>query len=221
MITINIDGKDCVAVHGVTIIDAARASGIDIPALGYDPRVSPPSNFEAAFIEVIDGGKTRFVSATSTPVEDGMVVRTQSDALQSYRKIYLQALLRHHWGDCIAPCVLRCPAHIDIQKYIYHVNCGNFTEALAVIKDSNPLPAVCGRVCPHPCESDCRRNALDGAVNINGIKRFVADWDTFQMEPYKPVCPPDTGHKIAIIGAGPAGLTAAWFLRRIDRKSVV
>ena len=221
MITVNIDGKDFMTVNGLTIIDAARSYGIDIPALGYDPRVSPPSNFEAAFVELTDGVKTRFVSATSTPVEDGMVIRTQSEALQSYRQIYLQSLLRHHYGDCIAPCVLRCPAHIDIQKYIYHVNCGNFPEALAVIKDSNPLPAVCGRVCPHPCEADCRRNALDGAVNINGIKRFVADWDTFQLEPYQPACLPDTGHKIAIIGAGPAGLSAAWFLRRLGHAVTI
>ena len=214
MITVNIDGKDCKTVNGLTIIDVARSSGIDIPALGYDPRVSPPSNFEASFVEIADGEHTRFVSATSTNAADGMVIRTQTAALISYRKIYLQALLRHHYGDCIAPCVLRCPAHIDIQKYIYHVTCGNFPEALAVIKDSNPLPAVCGRVCPHPCETDCRRNAQDGAVNINGIKRFVAEWDLYQPNSYRPVCLPDTGKKIAIIGAGPAGLTAAWFLRR-------
>ena len=221
MITIHIDGKDCVTADGLTIIDAARSHGIEIPALGYDPRVSPPSNFEAAFVEIIDGPKTLFVSATSTPAEDGMVIRTRSEALEGYRKIYLQALLRHHYGDCVAPCVLRCPAHIDIQKYIYHVHCGNFLEALAVIKDSNPLPAVCGRVCPHPCEADCRRNALDGAVNINGIKRFTADWDTFQLEPYQPACPPDTGHKIAIVGAGPAGLSAAWFLRRLGHAVTI
>ena len=221
MITVNIDGKDCTTVTGLTIIDVARSYGIDIPSLGYDPRVTPPSNVEAAFVEINDGVKTRFVSATSTPVFDGMVIRTQSEALQSYRRIYLQALLRHHYGDCVAPCVSRCPAHIDIQKYIYHVNCGNFLEALAVIKESNPLPAVCGRVCPHPCEADCRRNALDGAVNINGIKRYVADWDTFQLEPYKPLCLPDTGHKIAIIGAGPAGLSAAWFLRRLGHSVTI
>jgi len=221
MITIRIDEKDVVTETGLTIIEAARASGIDIPALGYDPRVSPPSSVEAAFVELQDGKKINFVSATSTPVADGMVIRTQSDALHSFRKIYLQALLRHHWGDCIAPCVLRCPAHIDIQKYIYHVNCGNFLEALAVIKDSNPLPAVCGRVCPHPCESDCRRNAIDGAVNINGIKRFVAEWDTFQLGPYRPVCNPDTGHKIAVVGGGPAGLTAAWFLRRMGHAVTI
>ncbi|OPY84783.1 MAG: Iron hydrogenase 1 [Smithella sp. PtaU1.Bin162] len=213
-ISINIDGKDFSTIKGLTIIDAARKAGIDIPALGYDPRVSPPSNLEAAFVELTEGDKTIFVSATATTATDGMVIRTQSAALDSYRKIYLQALLRNHWGDCTAPCVLRCPAHIDIQKYIYHVTCGNFPEALQVIHESNPLPAVCGRVCPHPCEDDCRRNALDGAVNINGIKRFVADWNAGRPQPYKPLCLPDTNYKIAVVGAGPAGLSAAWFLRR-------
>ncbi|MCU0575842.1 MAG: [FeFe] hydrogenase, group A [Desulfobacterota bacterium] len=214
MFTIKIDNRTCTAEGTMTIIDAARASGIKIPALGYDPRVSPPSTTEVSFVEVAEGPGRRFVSATSTHVTDGMEIFTESDALTSYRRIYLQALLRNHYGDCEAPCVLRCPARIDIQKYIYHVASGNFAEALEIIKDSNPLPAVCGRVCPHPCEAECRRNALDGAVNINGIKRFVADWDSYQLSPYKPVCEPDTGFKVAVVGAGPAGLAAAWFLRR-------
>jgi len=221
MITVRIDEKACTAQSSMTIIDAARANGIDIPALGYDPRVSPPSTTEVAFVEVLEGGQSRFVSATSTHVSEGMVVRTESEALNSYRKIYLQALLRNHYGDCTAPCVQRCPAHIDIQKYIYHVSSGNFAEALEVIKESNPLPGVCGRVCPHPCETECRRNALDGAVNINGIKRFVADWDSYQLTSYKPACLPDTGYKVAVIGAGPAGLTAAYFLRRKGHQVTV
>ncbi|HNY64914.1 MAG TPA: NAD(P)-binding protein [Deltaproteobacteria bacterium] len=214
MLTLTIDDKMCTADSTTTIIDAARAHGISIPALGYDPRVSAPSTVEVAFVEVIEGGKTRFVSATSTRVSEGMIVRTQSDALTSYRRIYLQGLLKNHYGDCVAPCVQRCPANIDIQKYIYHVSSGNFAEALEVIKESNPLPGVCGRVCPHPCESECRRNAVDGAVNINAIKRFVADWDRYQLSPYSPECAPDTGVKVAVVGAGPAGLTAAYFLRR-------
>lgn len=218
MITIRIDGKECPVEEGQTIIDAARANGIDIPSLGYDPRVTPPSNVEAAFVELHEKEGIRFVSATATAADEGMDVRTESDALTSYRKIYLQAILRHHYGDCTAPCVRRCPAHIDIQKYIYHVGAGNIPEALETIKESNPLPAVCGRVCPHPCEADCRRNAMDGAVNINGIKRFVADWDRRQLNPYRPQCAPDTGFRVAVIGAGPAGLTAAWFLRRAGHR---
>jgi formate dehydrogenase major subunit len=221
MVTIIIDGKDLQVTGDLTIIDAARSAGIDIPALGYDPRVSPPSNFEAAFVELLDGNKIRFISATSTYAAEGMVIRTKSVALDSYRRIYLQALLRNHWGDCVAPCVLRCPAHIDIQKYIYHVKCGNFSEALQVIKENNPFPSVCGRVCPHPCENDCRRNAVDKAVNINAIKKFVADWDASQEAPYKPLCAPDTGHKVAIVGAGPAGLSAAWFLRRMGHAVTI
>ena len=214
MVSIIIDDKPCSAKSTMTIIDAARANGIQIPALGYDPRVSPPSAAEVAFVETVEKGKPRFVSATSTQVADGMVVRTRSEALNSYRQIYLQALLKNHYGDCVAPCVQKCPAHIDIQKYIYHVSSGNFAEALEVIKESNPLPGVCGRVCPHPCEKECRRNAVDGAVNINAIKRFVADWDRYQLSSYRPECAPDTGVKVAVVGAGPAGLTAAYFLRR-------
>ena len=83
-----------------------------------------------------------------------------------------------------------------------------------VIKESNPLPSVCGRVCPHPCEAECRRNALDGAVNINEVKRFVADWDRLSALPLHAGMPPDTGFRVAVVGAGPAGLTAACFLRR-------
>ena len=213
MITLKIDDLLCSAREDMTIIDVARANGIDIPALGYDPRVSPPSNLEAAFVELATADGIRFVSATGTAAAEGMVVRTRSEALDSYRKIYLQGILRHHYGDCAAPCVLRCPAHIDIQKYIYHVDAGNFAEALEIIRERNPLPGVCGRVCPHPCEADCRRSALDGAVNINGIKRFVADWEGYGLSPYRVQCAPDRGLRVAVVGAGPAGLTAAWFLR--------
>ncbi len=125
MITINIDGKDCTTVNGLTIIDAARSNGIDIPALGYDPRVTPPSNVEAAFVEMNDGIKTRFVSATSTPVVDGMIIRTQSEALQSYRRIYLQALLRHHTVTVSRP-VFPAARRISIFR-------STFTMSTAVI----------------------------------------------------------------------------------------
>ncbi len=221
MATIRIDDRELTVKDGITIIEAARSNGIDIPALGYDPRVSPPSGVEISVVELAEGTKTRFASATSTPVADGMTVRTESPALSSFRQVYLGSLLRTHYGDCVAPCVQRCPANIDIQKYLYHVAAGNFAEAVAVIKQSNPLPSVCGRVCPHPCEAECRRNALEGPVNINAVKRFVANWDSFQLVPYRPKVAPDTGRRVAVIGAGPAGLTAAYFLRTMGHEVTV
>jgi formate dehydrogenase major subunit len=218
MISITIDGKKCNTKKGVSVIEAARANGIDIPTLEYDPRITLPPNIEMAFVEIAVRGRTRFASAISTLLRDGMEIRTESDSLNHYRRIYLQAQLGIHHGDCVAPCALRCPAQIDIQKYLYHAADGNFSEALKIIKESNPLPTVCGRVCPHPCESECRRNAFDGAVNINEVKRFVASWDKSQGSPYTPECLPDTGFRIAVVGAGPAGLTAAWFLRRLGHR---
>lgn len=218
---ITIDNKKCITKDNVTIIDAARENGIDIPSLGYDPRVSPPSNVEISVVELIEDGKSRIASATSTIVEDGMIINTRSPELESFRKIHLHSLLRNHYGDCVAPCVLRCPAHIDIQKYLYHVSNGNFTEALAVIKENNPFPSVCGRVCPHPCEDECRRNAVDTPVNINGVKRYVGDFGSYQTVEYMPVCADDTGHNVAIIGAGPAGLTCAYYLRCLGHRVTI
>ncbi len=218
MISITIDGKKCSAREGVSVNEAARANGIGIPVLEYDARIVPPRDIETAFVEIAEQGRKRFAPATSTLLREGMDIRTESDDLNHYRRIYLQSSLGAHHGDCVAPCALSCPARIDIQKYLYQAADGNFSEALRIIKESNPFPTVCGRVCPHPCESECRRNALDGAVNINEVKRFVTSWDKAQVSPYTPECLPDTGFRIAVIGAGPAGLTAAWFLRRLGHR---
>ena len=221
MITIRVDGQTLNVPEGISIIEAARLSGVDIPALGYDPRVSPPSGAELSTVELLEGERSRFVSATGTTVAEGMEIRTKSPALENFRQIFLGSLLRNHYGDCEAPCSQRCPAHIDIQKYLYHVAAGNFREAFQVIVDSNPLPSTCSRVCPHPCESECRRNAVGEAVNINGVKRFVADWNRKHPAPYRPSVAPDTGKRVAVIGGGPAGLTAAYFLRRMGHSPVV
>lgn len=215
MVTIKVNGRDFSVQEGITIIEAARQNGVDIPALGYDPRVSPPSGPEFSTVEIEENGGLRFVSATSTTVANGMEIRTDTPALRSFRQIYLGSLLRDHYGDCEAPCVERCPANLDIQDYLYHVAAGNFREAYQVILESNPLPSTCGRVCPHPCEEECRRNAIGEPVNINAVKRFVADWNRRHPAPYRPSVQPDTGRRLAVVGGGPAGLTAAFFLRRL------
>ncbi len=119
-------------------------------------------------------------------------------------------------NECLAPCRQLCPAQINIPAYIEFAADGKYEEAINVIKERNPLPLVCGRVCPAPCEVGCRREDIgDVAVHHNYIKRFVSDWDMERKErPEVPVLP-DSGKKVAIIGGGPAGVTAAYFLRRL------
>jgi len=126
-----------------------------------------------------------------------------------------------HWNqytDCLAPCRQKCPAQINIPKYIQYIRDGEYAKALLTIKERNPLPLVCGRVCPEPCSLACRRTIKDEPVAINYLKRFVADWEMESGKRLRVPVAPDTGKKIAIVGSGPAGLSAAYFLRRLGHQ---
>src|SRR5665647_456082 len=101
-----------------------------------------------------------------------MVIHTRSDTIEAYRKVRVEQLLCDHNADCEPPCQQTCPAHIDIQRYLALVTDGNFEAAVRVIKDRNPFPSACGRVCPHTCEAQCRRSLVDAPVAINNVKRF-------------------------------------------------
>jgi NADPH-dependent glutamate synthase beta subunit-like oxidoreductase len=113
-----------------------------------------------------------------------------------------------------SPCKASCPAHMNVQGYVGLVANGKFTEALKLMKEDNPLPAICGRVCDHPCESNCNRGDIDEPVAINAIKRFVADLDLNAETRYVPSIKKKKGQKIAVVGSGPAGLSCAYFLAR-------
>jgi formate dehydrogenase major subunit len=115
--------------------------------------------------------------------------------------------------DGLTPCQLACPAGIDTQGYVAHINRSEFIEALKLIKEKNPLPLSVGRVCPHFCEDACRRNCVDQPIAINPLKRFVADYDQLNGVPFKPQIAPENGHRVAIVGGGPGGLSAAYYLR--------
>ncbi|MBN1930985.1 MAG: FAD-dependent oxidoreductase [Desulfobacterales bacterium] len=123
--------------------------------------------------------------------------------------------------DRIAPCTQTCPAQIDIPKYIEQIRKGDYEGAVNTIRERNPLLLACGRVCPHPCEDYCRRGIEDEAVSINQLKRFVADYEMNSGKRLPISCAPDTGKKVAIVGAGPAGLSCAFFLRRLGHSVTI
>lgn len=213
-ITVTVNNREIQVFDDLTILKALVMEGIEVPSLCHDVRLKRSNgNCGLCVVEVTTEGSDtpRDVKACVTPIRPGMTITTHSPRLEEYRKVRLEQLLCDHNADCVAPCVQTCPANIDIQTYLKHVADGNYAAALRVIKDRNPFPSACGRVCPHPCESQCRRNLVEQPVAINHVKRFVADWDRAQEQPWMPRLAEPTGKKIAIVGAGPSGLSAAYY----------
>ncbi len=210
-VTITLNGKEIEVPANATIREAAKSQGIDIPTFCFDDRLKA---YTSCFLCVVEVEKARnMIPACSTSVTPGMVIRTDTEAIKTTRKMALDLLLSDHSGDCIAPCEDTCPSNVDVQGYIAHISTGNFPAAVKLIKERNPLPVICGRICPHPCESQCRRGLVDEPVAINPMKRFSSEYE-LEHGPFLPETKPDTGKKVAIVGGGPAGLAAAYFLRQ-------
>lgn len=212
-LNIIINGMPSKGNKGETILSAAGKYGIDIPTLCHDPRLDPYSSCYVCVVEI--EGMANLQPACSTRLTEGMRINTHNERVNKARKTSLDLLLSNHYADCQAPCTQTCPAGVDVQGYISLIEKGLYSEAIALIKEVNPLPAICGRVCVRPCEVACRRNFLDegAAVGIDYLKRFAADKDLASPTRYVPEVAPSTGKKVAIIGAGPGGLSAAWFLQ--------
>jgi formate dehydrogenase (NADP+) beta subunit len=134
-----------------------------------------------------------------------LTVRTMSQRLLHFNEL----------DDALAPCQQTCPAEINIPQYIDCIRKGDYAGAVNTIRERNPLLLTCGRVCPHPCENYCRRGIEDEPVSINQLKRFVADWEMNSGKRLPVACAPATDKKVAVVGGGPAGLSCAYFLRRL------
>ncbi|MFH0910370.1 MAG: NAD(P)-binding protein [Planctomycetota bacterium] len=219
-IELTVDGRAVRVPEGSTLLDAARALGIEIPTLCYNQALSPYGSCWICVVKVADGPRS-LVPACSTRAAPGMKVTTLDEEIRATRKLCLELILSDHTGDCLAPCRMTCPAGIDVQGYIAHVARGEYEEALRLIKEKNPLPLICGRVCPHPCEAKCRRNLVDEPVAVNAIKRFLADRNRAAGRPYVPPRAERTGWRVAVVGGGPAGLTCAYFLARRGHEVTV
>ncbi|MFH1154020.1 MAG: FAD-dependent oxidoreductase [Pseudomonadota bacterium] len=123
--------------------------------------------------------------------------------------------------DCLAPCQQKCPAQIDIPRVIRQVLENDFTGALKTLKDRNPLVLTVGRVCAHPCETICRRNIADEGLSIGRLERFIGEWEMDSGRHVDLDCAPDTGFRVAVVGSGPAGLSCAYFLRRLGHSPTI
>jgi len=210
-VSLSIDGRMVTSPSGKTILEAATEAGIFIPTFCHHPLLKPEESCRICVVQV--EGEDRLIASCAAPIREGLVVQTDSPLVHASRRAILELLLEQHYGDCLAPCQLSCPAGIDIQGYLAHISRGEFGQALRVIKERNPLPMVIGRVCPHPCEEVCRRNRVDQPLAINPLKRFMADYALLEDIPFKPPLAKDSGHKVAVIGGGPGGLSAAYYLR--------
>jgi RnfABCDGE-type electron transport complex B subunit len=133
-----------------------------------------------------------------------------------------ERLLHFNEDDsCLAPCRQTCPAEINIPLYISQIRKGDYEGAVATIRQRNPFLLSCGRVCPHPCETSCRRGIEDEPVSVNQLKRFVADYEMAKAKRFPISVAPSTGKRIAVVGGGPAGLSCAFFLRRLGHEVTI
>ncbi len=210
MIEMIINGQKVKGEAGQTILEIAAAHGIEIPTLCHDESVK---RYGACGLCVVEAkGNNKLLRACSTEAADGMEVETESPRVIQSQKIALELLMSDHVGDCLGPCKLNCPAQTDCQGYVKQIALGNDGEAVKIIKDKIPLPASIGRICPHPCEENCRRALVEQPISICFLKAFAADNDMASEQPYTPEIAPKSGKKVAVIGGGPGGLSAAYYL---------
>ncbi len=213
-VLVKINGKDITVPAGSTILEAAVKAGFDVPTLCNAEGLKPFTSCFVCAVKV-EGGRGNLVPACATKVRDGMSVTVESEEVDSARKMCITLLVSDHCGDCLPPCQSTCPASIDIKGFLAAIAEGKPEKAAQIIREKAPIPGSLGRICPRPCEDECRRTRVDEPISICTMKRFASDSELKKFGSVKMPAPaPLTGKKVAIIGAGPSGMTAAYFLRQ-------
>ncbi|MCL2813994.1 MAG: 2Fe-2S iron-sulfur cluster-binding protein, partial [Oscillospiraceae bacterium] len=214
-IKISLDGREFTGTDNQTILEIAQKNNIEIPTLCHDERVEMYGACGLCTVEI--EGSPKLFRACCTIAANGMRVKTNTERIIKNRRTALELLLGDHFGDCLPPCTLACPAKTDCQGYAKFIAEEKYDEALKLIKEKIPFPSSIGRICPHPCEEACRRELVEESVSICALKQFAGD---LNIE-YNPEPGPPTYKHAAIVGGGPGGLAAAYFLRIQGHKATI
>lgn len=210
MIKLKIDNKEIEVARGSLLIEVIRETGVEVPSMCF---MKDLEQFSSCMVCVVkEKGSGKIIPSCARVAEEGMDIVSMDEEIREARKNALELLLSEHVGDCEAPCQISCSAHMDIPLMNRLLAAGKFHEALQVVKRDIALPSVLGRICPAPCEGACRRKSIDQAVSICLLKRYAGDQDLAGDMPWTPPLEKDSGKKVTIIGAGPAGLAAAYHL---------
>ena len=214
MIELKINNIAVSVEPGTTILKAAQQLGFEIPTMCHNDDIEHFNSCMICLVKNAQNGK--LYPSCAMPVAEGMEIITLDDEIREARQTGLELLLSDHVGDCEAPCTIACPAHMDIPTMNRLLAAGKFDQALKTVKENIALPSVLGYICPAPCEGACRRRPIDGAVSICLLKRFSGNEGNFEEKPA-----PLTGQRVAIVGSGPAGLSAAYYLQLKGIQTVV
>ena len=187
------------------MLEVARREGIAIPALCHEPGTPAWGGCRLCLVEV--EGVDKLQAACTTWVADGMSVKTDTPRVRARRASYLKMYLSDHNSYCEAPCTHACPTHVDIPGFLALLTQGDLDGAATLVREELPFPGLLGRICPAYCEPVCRRGELDEPIAICALHRAVGDRSVPLLTPTEP-----SGRRVAVLGAGPAGLSAAWFL---------
>jgi len=219
MIKLAIDNTELTVPEGTSVMKAAESIGIIIPSMCF---MEGYKNHPSCMVCLVKDKKNGMMfPSCAVRVTDGMDIISMDDEVRNARKAVLELLLSDHVGDCEAPCRMACPASLDIPRVNRLIAAGRLSDALKTVKEEIALPLILGYICEAPCEKVCRRRQIDASVSIRQIEKFVASGEVKDDQSLYPSKEKSTNRKVAIIGSGPAGLAAAFYLTRLGHHCVI
>ena len=219
MPSFTIDQQRIEAKPGETILQAARAAGIEIPTLCYLEGFEAGASCMVCAVKLKHSGQ--FIPSCASRVIDGMEIEHDTPEVRDTRRMALELLFSDHLGDCLSPCQRICPAHLGIPAVLKHMRAGETGLAAASARRDLPLAGILCRICNRPCEQGCRRGVHDEPVAIADLVVHAIDTEIAAGEPRVPAHVTGRAETVAIVGSGFTGLSAAWFLVQQGYRCVV